>query len=113
MSKSKAAAAAEPMIINDNNMGLAWARLLLGILKGGGTEVSPLVLSVTGFDERGTVPENTTVRQALDQLLERKGKLGVDKVAFTIFPQRLWKMSQGDRNRLFTRYCATFPRCKR
>ncbi len=110
MSKSKAAAAAEPMIINDNNLGLAWARLLLGILEGGGTEVSPLVLSVAGFDEMGTVPENSTVRQALDQLLESKGKLGVDKVAFTIFPQRLWKISQGDRNRLFTRYCATFPR---
>ena len=110
MSKSKASAAAEPTIINDHNLGLAWGRILLRILEGGGTEISPLILSVTGFGAKGTIPEDATVRQALDQLLESKEKLGVDKVAFTIFPQRLWKMSQGDRNRLFMRYRATFPR---
>ncbi|MDH2405303.1 hypothetical protein QCM77_36240 [Bradyrhizobium sp. SSUT18] len=34
----------------------------------------------------------------------------VDDVAFTIFPQRLWQMSRGDRSRLFALYRATFPR---
>ena len=46
----------------------------------------------------------------LDQLLKRKGRLKVEDVAFTIFPQRLWEMSRGDRTRLFTLYRATFPR---
>ena len=110
MSKSKASAAAEPVMINDNNLSCAWSRLLLGILDGAGTEVSPLVLSVTGFDDKGVVSEDPSVRQAVDQLLKRKGRLAVEDVAFTIFPQRLWEMSRGDRTRLFTLYRATFPR---
>jgi hypothetical protein len=110
MSKSKAALAPEPIIINDTNLSRAWSRLLLRVLDGAGTEVSPLVLSVTGFGERGTIPEAPPVRQALDQLLKRKGRLKVEDVAFTIFPQRLWEMSRGDRVRLFALYRATFPR---
>lgn len=110
MSKSKASAAPEPIMINDNNLSRAWSRLLLRVLDGAGTEVSPLVLSVTGFDEKGVAPEDPAVRQALDQLLKRKGKLKVEDVAFTIFPQRVWEMSRGDRTRLFTLYRATFPR---
>jgi len=97
-------------MINDNNLSRAWSRLLLGILDGAGTEVSPMVLSVTGFDDKGVVPEDPAVRQAVDQLLKRKGRLKVEDVAFTIFPQRLWEMSRGDRTRLFTLYRATFPR---
>lgn len=110
MSKSKASAAPEPAMINDNNLSRAWSRLLLGVLDGAGTEVSPLVLSVTGFDDMGVVPEDPAVRQAVDQLLERKGRLKVEDVAFTIFPQRVWEMSRRDRTHLFTLYRATFPR---
>jgi hypothetical protein len=95
-------------MINDSNLSRAWARLLLGVLDGAGTEVSPLVLSVTGFGENDAVAEDPAVRQALDQLLKRKGRLKVE--AFTIFPQRLWEMSRGDRTRLFALYRATFPR---
>ncbi|AUC94309.1 thymidylate synthase [Bradyrhizobium sp. SK17] len=110
MSKSKTSAAPEPVMINDDNLSRAWSRLLLRVLDGAGTEVSPLVLSVTGFDGNGVVPEDPAVRQAVDQLLKRKGRLKVEDVAFTIFPQRLWEMSRGDRTRLFTLYRATFPR---
>lgn len=110
MSKSKASVAPEPVMINDSNLSRAWSRLLLGILKGSGTEVSPLVLSVAGLGEKGAISEDPAVRQALDQLLKRKDKLKVEDVAFTVFPQRLWEMSRGDRTRLFTLYRATFPR---
>jgi hypothetical protein len=110
MSKSKASAAPEPVLISDDNLSRAWSRLLLRVLDCAGTEVSPLVLSVTGFDGNGVVPEDPAVRQAVDQLLKRKGRLKVEDVAFTIFPQRLWEMSRGDRARLFTLYRATFPR---
>jgi hypothetical protein len=110
MSKSKASAAPEPVMISDNNLSRAWSRLLLRVLDGAGTEVSPLVLSVTGFDDNGVVPEDLAVRQAVDQLLKRKGRLKVEDIAFTIFPQRLWEMSRGERSRLFTLYRATFPR---
>ena len=97
-------------MINDNNLSRAWSRLLLAILDGAGTEVSPLVMSVTGFNEKGVVPEDQHLRQTLDQLLQKKGRLTVEDVAFTIFPQRLWEMSRDDRTRFFTLYRATFPR---
>jgi hypothetical protein len=110
MSKSKASAAPGPVMINDNNLSRAWSRLLLAVLDGAGTEVSPLVLSVTGFDDKGVVPEDLAVRRALDQLLKRKSRRNVEDVAFTIFPQRVWEMSRGDRTRLFALCRATFPR---
>ena len=112
MSKSKVSAAAKPVVIDESNLSRAWSRLLLGVLGGAGTELSPLVLSMTGFDDKGMIPEDPTVRQALDQLLTRKGRHKVEDVAFTIFPQRLWKISCGNRERLFALYRATFPRWK-
>ena len=110
MSKSKASAAPEPVVINDSNLSRAWSRLLLSILDGAGTEVAPLVLSLTGFDKKGVASEDPAVREALDQLLKSKGRLKVEDVAFTIFPQRVWEMSRRDRARFFTLYIATFPR---
>ena len=110
MSKSRASAALEPVIIDDCNLSRAWSRVLLRILNGVGTELSPLVLSVTDFDDMGMPREDPAVRQALDHLLERKGRFRVDEVAFTIFPQRLWKMRRGDRHRFFALYRETFPR---
>lgn len=112
MSKSKASSAPEPAVINDSNLSRAWSRLLLSVLGGAGTEVSPLVLSLTAFGDAGLIGEDPAVRQALEQLLKRKGKLKVEDVAFTIFPQRLWEMSRGDRTRLFALYRATVPRWK-
>src|SRR5688500_10496114 len=110
MSKSKASAASPPTTISDTNLSRAWSKLLLGILSGAGTEVSPLVLSLTGFGAAGGVAEDLAVRETLDRLLAQKGRLRVEDVAFTIFPQRLWEISRGDRQRLFALYRATFPR---
>ncbi|WCM95744.1 hypothetical protein M5C96_14790 [Acidovorax sp. GBBC 1281] len=39
-----------------------------------------------------------------------KGKRNIEDVAFTIFPQRLWRMAQGDRKKLFDMYKNVFPR---
>jgi hypothetical protein len=110
MSKSKTLVAPPPFMIDDTNLSRAWARLLLRVLDGAGTEVAPLILSLSGFDEHGAVCEDATVRQALDRLLKRKGRVAVDNVAFTIFPQRLWQMSRGDREQFFALYRKTFPR---
>ncbi|CCJ07308.1 Uncharacterized protein BN69_1857 [Methylocystis sp. SC2] len=98
------------MIIDDTNLSRAWSRLLLHVLEGAGTEIAPMILSLSGFGENGSVAEDKNVRRSLDKLLQCKGKLIVDDVAFTIFPQRLWEMSRGDRTRLFALYRATFPR---
>ena len=110
MSKGRTLAAPPPVVIDDTNLSRAWARLLLQVLDGAGTEVAPLVLSLTGFDQNGQAIENPAVRRALDELLMSKRCIEVENVAFTIFPQRIWQMSRGDRNRLFAYYRATFPR---
>ncbi|MDE0212312.1 MAG: hypothetical protein OXJ64_20825 [Boseongicola sp.] len=110
MSKAKSMVAPPPFLIDDTNLSRAWARLLLQVLDNAGKEVAPLILSVTGFAQNGIAVEDPAVRQALDQLLERKDRYLVENVAFTIFPQRYWEMSRGDRNRLFELYRKTFPR---
>ena len=110
MSKGKKLAAPPPLLIDDTNLSRAWGRLLLHVLDGAGTEVAPMILSLSGFSENGVAAEDAAVRQTLDRLLKRKSRLIVDDVAFTLFPQRLWQMSRGDRSRLFTLYRATFPR---
>ena len=110
MSKARTLVAPPPLVIDDTNLSRAWARLLLQVLVGAGTEVAPLILSLSGFAQDGVAVEDPAVRQALDQLLMRKGRIVVENVAFTIFPQRLWEMSRGDRTRLFARYRETFPR---
>ena len=110
MSKAKSLMAPPPFLIDDTNLSRAWARLLLQVLDNAGTEVAPLILSVSGFAQDGTAVEDPAVRQALDLLLDRKDRYVVEDIAFTIFPQRYWVMSRGDRNRLFELYRKTFPR---
>ena len=68
MGKSRVRTVGEPMLVSDDNLSRAWARVLLGILDGAGTEVSPLVLSLTGFNDHGMVSEDLNVRQSLDSL---------------------------------------------
>ena len=69
-----------------------------------------MILSLSGFDQNGQATEDPTLRAALDDLLKKKGYNKVENVAFTIFPQSVWRISRGDRNRLFALYRETFPR---
>lgn len=99
-----------PLLVNEAGLSKAWAKAVLHVIENPGLEISPLVLSVTGFDDNGTANENPAVRQALDDLLLAKGLRNVDGVAFTIFPQRLWQIARGDRTLLFELYRDAFPR---
>lgn len=99
-----------PLLINEPDLSRAWAKAVLHVVDHAGLEISPLVLSVTGFDDNGTATENEAVRHALDNLLLAKGLRNVEDVAFTIFPQRLWQVAQGDRALLFEYYRTAFPR---
>lgn len=109
MSKSNSHAD-EPTIIADTNLSRAWARLFLRIFDSRRTELSPLTLSLTGFDTDGGIAEIAGVRESLDRTLKLKRKISVETVAFTIFPDRLWKIARGDRKRLFSLYAGAFPR---
>lgn len=99
-----------PLLINEADLSRAWAKVLLHIIDNTGHEISPLVLSVTGFDEQGVPKETPAVRAALDVLLLAQEQRDVDDVAFTIFPQRLWRLAKGNRELLFKIYKDAFPR---
>jgi hypothetical protein len=109
MSKSNSHAV-EPTVVCDHDLSRAWASVFLRILDGRGSEVSPLVLSLSGFDDQGGVSEIAPVRQALDQVLTQKRKISVEDVAYTIFPERLWQIAGRDRTRLFELYKGVYPR---
>lgn len=103
MSKSNSVAM-EPFIVNETSVSRAYAKVLLRVAQGRGKEVSPLVLSISEFEE-----EDDKLRKTLDNLLLSKGKCVVEDVAYTIFPERLWQMAQGDRAKLFSFYKMAFP----
>jgi len=99
-----------PLLVNESDISRAWAKAVLHVIDHTGPEISPLILSVTGFDERGAIPETSAIRAALDTLLAAKRMRSVSDVAFTIFPQRLWRIAQGNRAALFQYYKDAFPR---
>jgi hypothetical protein len=99
----------EPIVVSDANLSRAWARLFLHIYDSRRTEISPLTLSLTGFDADAGISEVAEVRSELDRILKLKKRISVSDVAFTIFPQRFWRMAKGDRNRLFALYAMAFP----
>jgi hypothetical protein len=102
--------ATAPLLIDESNLSAAWSRAVIHAVDHSGLEIAPLVLSVTGFDERGVSAESESVRNELDKLLVAKGHRSVEDVAFTIFPQRLWQIAKGSRTDLYEYYKAAFPR---
>ncbi len=102
-----------PLHIEDHDLSMAWGRIVKHICQHTGKEVSPLIVSITGFDDNGAVKETAEIRDALDYFLDKSNKQAVDKVAFTIFPQRYWTMAGGDRHKLYDFYRKAFPRFKK
>ncbi|MEK6419338.1 MAG: thymidylate synthase [Burkholderia gladioli] len=99
-----------PLLVDEPDISRAWGKAVLHIIDHVGPEISPLILSVTGFEGNGVIPETPAIRVALDTLLSAKRMRSVEDVAFTIFPQRLWQVAQGDRAALFRYYRDAFPR---
>lgn len=112
MSKSKSNIATAPLLIEADNLSVAWAKILIRIIDNPGTEIAPLIVSLHGFNQSGFIEENQGLRAALDDLLHKKGRSSIENVAFTIFPERFWEISGGDRRRLFELYEKSFGRMK-
>ena len=98
-----------PLVLEAKSVSEAYSKVLLHIVDHAGQEIAPLVLTIDGFGDGYDVPEDVKVRSTLDTLLVAKGKIDVEDVAYTIFPQRLWAMAQGDRATLFQFYKMAFP----
>jgi hypothetical protein len=101
---------AVPEMIVAANLSLGWAAVLNRLAQPGVDAISPLTLSITGFDEHGVAAEVPIIRSAIDDLLKAKGAREVENVAWTIFPERYWRMSAGDREAFFEMFREAFPR---
>lgn len=101
-----------PLLIEETNLSHAWAKILLHIIDNPGKEISPLVVSLTGFPE-GIAIEDESIRELLSIALINKNEQGIETVANTIFPESLWRRSRYEREDLFQRYIYRFlPRAK-
>lgn len=98
-----------PFLIDDTNLSRAWARAFLYALDHSGNSIAPLIISISSFPDAAP-EEDAGIRDELDRVLASEGHSSISDVAYTIFPQRLWKMSGGDRNKLFSYYRMAFPR---
>lgn len=97
----------EPLLMNNNNLTGAWCDVLEHFCNHSGLDISPLVMSLTDFDES---PE---VRTVIEQSLRASGLPGITTVAETIFPQSLYMMCEFDRKELYAQYMKNYPRIRR
>lgn len=80
-----------PEIITSENLSIAWGQAFLKLYDNTGPMHSPLVISVTDFEDQIPV-ENQPIRSAVDRALsDTEGKYVVKKTALTIFPNDLWE----------------------
>jgi hypothetical protein len=98
-----------PLIIEETNLSYAWSRAFLHIIDHSGKQVSPLLITLTGFTN-GMPNEDPAIREALDNCLKINSQQSVHTVANTIFPTSYWQRSNHNRNKLFDTYIKNFPR---
>jgi hypothetical protein len=101
-----------PELVDEQNLSLAWSKVFMRILENPGTTISPLVVSITGLASAGDPEEDPAVRGAIDACLRARGDPDVETVAWTIFPQSLWRLVCQDRQRLYQLYKGTVERYK-
>ena len=99
-----------PHLVEGDNLSTVWAGIVAYIVDNPGKEISPLVVSLDGFDDNGQIAEHAEVRESLDDICTSQDKPSIETVAFTIFPQRYWEIAGRDRHAFFELYRESFPR---
>src|ERR1700683_2198331 len=93
------------------NLSAAWSEAFLTLMSPGCTEITPLVVTVTGIDG-DRLEEKDEIRKLLDETLA-KYDTSCLTVANTIFPTSLWNPSR-ERALLYERYIKhAWPRVKK
>lgn len=103
----------QPIALTADNLSLGWAKVMLALTRPGVTRLTPLTLTVRGFAADGTAAEVPEIREAVDAFLAAQEKRDTENVAFTIFPQRYWDMSDGDRDAFFDLFIESFQRIQK
>jgi hypothetical protein len=93
--------------IDEDDLSVAWAKGLRLVCTRG-TEVAPLIISVTGRGD-GAIYETPAIRTAIEGVLATERMQSIETVASTIFPQSLWNPA-APRSQLFERYSGILPK---
>ena len=91
-----------PTLIQDLNLSESWLKVLEQYDCIPGQELSPLIVTITDFEE------NETVRKTLDEDLLKRNKQSIQTVSETIFPLSLQKLFRNDRQEFYEEYKANF-----
>ncbi|MEA5467879.1 hypothetical protein [Spirulina sp. 06S082] len=102
------------LFLEEENLSYAWGRAFLHIMENPGTEISPLLISLTGFID-GLPQEDKQVRECLDRCLLDKEKQKIDTVANTIFPASYLSKQRyiNDRKKIFETYLKCFQKIQK
>ena len=103
----------QPIALVADNLSLGWAKVMLALTRPGVTRLTPLSLTMRGFAADGTPAEIPEMREAVDAFLAAQEKKDTENVAFTIFPQRYWELSGGDRDAFFKLFIESFQRIQK
>jgi hypothetical protein len=97
--------------VEAGSLSIAWARAVRIARRRSESEIGPLTISITSFDNQGVVEEAPSIRHAIDALLSTASKQTIETVANTIFPASLWN-PRASRDQLYERYARVTPRIK-
>jgi hypothetical protein len=78
-----------PVVLEDDNLSHAWGKVFLHSYADS-DDAAPVVLSVK-VPETGPLPEDPTIRIAVDKALAANDKVSVAENSCLIFPQRTWE----------------------
>lgn len=95
-----------PLVIEETNLSMAWAQTVKRIVDGPGYEITPFVLTLTGFEE------SKKIRHNLDACLKEDKMGSVRTVSETIFPESLYQLCSKNRFLLYDEYGKNLPRIK-
>ena len=95
--------------VENANLSIAWAESFLTLMRPGLTDITPLIVTVNGF-EAGNVVEDQGIKDVLNAALPVRSSC--DTIANTIFPRSLWNPHR-ERSLFYTRYLKhAWPRVK-
>ena len=96
-----------PTLIENHNISQSWIEVLKRYGDISGKELSPLVLTITDFEE------DISLRELLDNHLSIHQKQSIQTVSETIFPLSLSRLFKNNRHELYEEYKSNFKRIKK
>lgn len=96
-----------PLLLEGENLSITWRKALESSLGNSPHEITPLIVSITDFEE------SSHVRETLDSHLSGNGYASIETVSETIFPESLYQFFDQDKSELYREYLTNLRRYKK